>query len=139
MKTGFDLTGDTSEQINQYTQAMINIVTPVLEKGMILACEYSKACGRTAVLVKDLEYSMKYCARYEVGQRVGSYFPDLDDDDDDANDIDVIDESGIEFTRYTGDDPGMNKINEAYDTWDSGVPTNPTEELLKNAIDSNGQ
>ena len=84
MKTGFDLAGDTSEQINQYTQAMINIVTPVLEKGMILACEYSKACGRTAVLVKDLEYSMKYCARYEVGQRVGSYFPDLDDDDDDA-------------------------------------------------------
>ena len=139
MKTGFDLTGDTSEQINQYTQAMINIVTPVLEKGMILACEYSKACGRTAVLVKDLEYSMKYCARYEVGQRVGSYFPDLDDDDDDANDIDVIDESGIEFTRYRGDDPGMNKINEAYDTWDSWVPTNPTEELLKNAIDSNGQ
>jgi len=106
---------------------------------MILACEYSKACGRNAVLMKDLEYSMKYCARYEVGQRVGSYFPDLDDDDDDANDIDVIDESGIEFTRYTGDDPGMNKINEAYDTWDSWVPTNPTEELLKNAIDSNGQ
>jgi hypothetical protein len=139
MKTGFDLTGDTSEQINQYTQAMINIITPVLEKGMILACEYSKACGRNAVLMKDLEYSMKYCARYEVGQRVGSYFPDLDDDDDDANDIDVIDESGIEFTRYTGDDPGMNKINEAYDTWDSWVPTNPTEELLKNAIDSNGQ
>jgi hypothetical protein len=139
MKTGFDLTSDTSEQINQYTQAMIDIVTPVLEKGMILACEYSKACGRNAVLMKDLEYSMKYCARYEVGQRVGSYFPDLDDDDDDANDIDVIDESGIEFTRYTGDDPGMNKINEAYDTWDSWVPTNPTEELLKNAIDSNGQ
>lgn len=139
MKTGFDLTGDTNAQIDQYTQMMIDIVTPVLEKGMILACEYSKACGRTAVLMKDLEYSMKYCARYEVGQRVGSYFPDLDDDDDDAGDIEVIDESDIEFTRYTGEDPGMNKINEAFDTWDSWVPTNPTEELLKNAIDSNGQ
>jgi len=90
MKTGFDLTGDTNAQIDQYTQAMFNIITPVLEKGMILACEYSKACGRTAVLVKDLEYSMKYCARYEVGQRMGSYFPDLYDDDDDASDIEVI-------------------------------------------------
>jgi len=63
----------------------------------------------------------------------------LYDDDDDASDIEVIDESDIEFTRYKGEDPGMNKINEAFDTWDSWVPTNPTEELLKNAIDSNGQ
>jgi hypothetical protein len=28
-------------------------------------------------------------------------------------------------------------MNEAYDRWDSWVPQSPTEEMLKNAINSN--
>jgi hypothetical protein len=30
------------------------------------------------------------------------------------------------------------KINEAYDAWEGWNPTNPSEEMIKNAIDSNG-
>src|SRR6056300_441416 len=116
MKTGFDLTNNENTQMDQYMETMSNILIPVIERAMILACEYAKACGRDAILMKDVEYAMKYCARYEVGQKIGSYFPEI----------------------YEGDDDGMNKINEAYDTWDEWVPTNPSEEILKNAIDSNG-
>jgi hypothetical protein len=29
-------------------------------------------------------------------------------------------------------------VNEAYDRWDSWVPQSPAEEMLKNAINSNG-
>ena len=59
MKTGFDLTGEHS-QADNYMKAMMNIVTPVLEKGMVLAAQYAKACGRDAILMRDVEYAMKY-------------------------------------------------------------------------------
>jgi histone H3/H4 len=137
MKTGFDITGENS-QSDAYMKAMLNIITPVLEKGMVLAAQYSKACGRDAILMQDVEYAMKYCAMNEVGKKIGTHFPGLYDDDEEE-DIEIIEESDGDFTRYSGDDQFMNKINEAYDSWDSWVPTNPTEELIKNAIDSNGR
>jgi hypothetical protein len=31
----------------------------------------------------------------------------------------------------------MKAITEAYDAWESWVPTNPSERMVKNAIDSN--
>lgn len=138
MKTGYDLTNNEDTQLDQYMETMSNILIPVIERAMLLACEYSKACGRDAVLMKDVEYAMKYCARYEVGQKIGSYFPEIYEGDDDTPDMEVLEECEGDFTRYTGNDEGLNKINEAYDTWDAWVPTNPSEEILKNAIDSNG-
>ena len=139
MKTGFDSTSADSPQSEEYMQAMSNILVPVLERAMLLACEYSKACGRSAILMKDVEYAMKYCAMHEVGQKIGSYFPEIyDDDEDDEDDIEILEECEGDFTRYSGDDVGTNKINESYDLWDSWVPMNPSEQLLKNAIDSNG-
>ena len=139
MKTGFDLTGEHS-QADNYMKAMMNIVTPVLEKGMVLAAQYAKACGRDAILMRDVEYAMKYCAMNEVGKKIGTHFPGLYDDDEDIiDDIEVVEERDEDFTRYSGNDQMMNKINEAYDSWDSWVPTNPTEEIIKNAIDSNGR
>lgn len=140
MKTGFDLTDGECAQSEQYMQAMSNILIPVIERAMILACDYAKACGRDVVLMKDIEYAMKYCAMYEVGQKIGSYFPEIYEDDleDDEDDMEIFTESEGDFTRYTGDNQDIIKMNEAYDNWDSWIPSNPTEELLKNAIDSNG-
>ena len=31
----------------------------------------------------------------------------------------------------------MQAINQAYDAWEGWKPTNPSEEMIKNAIDSN--
>jgi len=120
---------------------MMNIVTPVLEKSMVLACEYSKACGRDIVLPEDIEYASRYCAMYTVGNDIGSIFPEIynDQDDDEEDEIEEVDDADCPpFTRYSGGDLKFIHINEAYDRWDSWQPQNPTEVMLKNAINSNG-
>lgn len=134
MKTGFGESSGGYEM--RQAEALVSIITPVLEKSMLLACKYCKACGRDVVLAQDLEYSAKYCAMNTVGQDVGSILPpEDDDDDDDGSSIEEVDESEGDFTRYEGDDPLMRAINDAYDRWDSWQPTIPVEIMFKNAID----
>ena len=136
MQTGFG--GDGSAMAEQYVKSMIDIMTPVMERSMILAAEYSKACGRDTLLPEDLEYAMKYCAMYTVGQTIGSLMPEIYDEeltDDDEEEED--DEDLPEFVRYSGDDETFNLMNQAYDRWDSWEPQSPVEEMLKNAINSN--
>jgi|SRR5210317_116233 hypothetical protein len=140
MKTGFDLSDTGNDVYENHLKMLIDIVTPVVEKAILLSCEYAKACGRDAVISKDFEYAAKYCAMRTVGQHIGSYFPEIyndDDDDIDVDDLDIIDDDSVEFVRYSGDDPAFKAINDAYDAWDSWVPQSPVEELLKNAINSN--
>lgn len=117
-------------------QSAIDIVTPVLENAMILSGHYAKACGRSTILAKDMEYCMKYCAMHTVGDRIGSYFPDGYGSSDES-DIEEVDEEEEDFEPYTGSNVAMKAITEAYDAWESWVPTNPSERMLKNAIDSN--
>jgi len=138
MKTGFG--ESTGEFENSIMNTAINLIQPVLEQSMIIAAQYSKACGRDAILSKDMEYAIKYCAMYKVGEKIGSHFPDLYDESDtdsENEDIEQIDETPDMFTRYTGNEELFVTINKAYDDWDSWTPQNPTEELLKNAINSN--
>ena len=140
MKTGFDLSDTGNDVYENHLKMLIDIVTPVVEKAILLSCEYAKACGRDAVISKDFEYAAKYCAMRTVGQHIGSYFPEIYNDDDDyidVYDLYIIDDDSVEFVRYSGDDPAFKAINDAYDAWDSWVPQSPVEELLKNAINSN--
>jgi hypothetical protein len=86
-----------------------------------------------------MEYAMKYCAMNEVGKKSGSYFPEIyDESDSEEEELDVVDEEDIEFERYSGREYKFVKMNIAYDNWGTWVPKNPTEHMLKNAIDSNG-
>lgn len=139
MQTGF---GDCeSDMINQYMKTMIDIVTPVLERSMILAAEYSKACERDVILPEDIDYAMKYSAMYTVGQDIGSLFPEIydEDDDEEEEEIEEIDPGDCPpFVRYTGNDERFILMNQAHDTWESWVPQNMTEEMLKKAVNSNG-
>jgi len=143
MKTGFDITDTGSDHMYEsHLKTLIDIVTPVVEKAIMLSCEYAKACGRDAVLSRDFEYAAKYCAMRTVGLQIGSHFPEIyndedEDEDEDEDDLMVIDDDSVEFVRYSGDDPAFMAINEAYDSWDSWQPQSPIEELLKNAINSN--
>ena len=99
--------------------------------------EYAKASGRDMVLGEDLEYAMKYCAMNEVGKKMGTHFPEIyEEDDSEEDDIEFEDEE-IPFTRYTGREYKFVKMNMAYDNWDAWEPKNPSELMLKNAIDSN--
>lgn len=118
-------------------QSAIDIVQPVLENAMVLSGHYAKACGRSTILAKDVEYCMKYCAMHTVGDHIGSHFPDVyDSDESDMDDIEEVDEEEP-FEPYLGSDVAMKSITEAYDAWENWVPTNPSEQMLKNAIDSN--
>jgi len=137
MKTGFGESSGAYEEAQQ--NALIDILIPVLEKSMILAAEYSKACGRNTVLGEDMEYAIKYCAMYTVGQNIGSICPEIyDEESSDEEDIEEVDSSECpQFERYTGDEITFKQMNEAYDRWETWVPQSPVEEMLKNAINSN--
>jgi len=134
MRTGF---GDSSGVTNSYIQSAMDIMVPVMERSIVLAGHYTKACGRNTILPGDLEYAMKYCAIHTVGLSLGSILSDEDSDEDEDEDSDSEEEEEPLFVRYTGDDPTFLQVNDAYDRWNDWVPQNPTEQLLKNAIDSN--
>ena len=140
MQTGFGFESDNMAE--QYITTMMNIVTPVLEKSMVLACEYAKVCGRDIVLPEDIEYASKYCAMYTVGEDIGSIFPEIyndQDEEDEEDEIEEVDDADCPpFARYSGTEERFKRINEAHDRWDSWQPHNPTEVMLKNAINSNG-
>jgi len=106
---------------------------------MVMAAEYSKACGRNTVLSEDMEYAIKYCVMYTVGQNIGSLYPEIyDEESSDEDDLEEISpEDCPPFERYSGNDTTFRQMNEAYDRWERWVPQSPVEEMLKNAINSN--
>lgn len=140
MQTGF---GDTGNGLmEQYIETMTNIMVPVFEKSAKLATEYSKACGRDVLLPEDMEYAMKYCTMYKVGEDIGSIFPEIYEniEEEEISDEEmptVPPEECPPFKRYTGTDPLFLQMNEAYDRWESWVPQSPVEALLKNAVNNN--
>lgn len=138
MQSGFGDAGNMMAE--QYIETMTNILLPVIERSTLLAAEYSKACGRDTLLPEDMEYAMKYCAMYTVGNTIGSTFPEIYEDSEDSEDEDmeVVDEDECpSFVRYSGSDPILLQVNDAYDRWNDWIPQNPTEQILKNAINSN--
>jgi hypothetical protein len=139
MQTGFGDAGDA--MMNQYIETMTNLLIPVFERSTVLAAEYSKACGRDTLLPEDMEYAIKYCAMNIVGQDVGSLFPEIyeeEEDEDDEEEMPIVpQEECPPFVRYSGNEEKFILMNEAYDHWDSWQPQNPTEQMLKNTINSN--
>ena len=123
----------------QIIKAGIDIITPVLESAIVLGGNYAKMSGRDTLTGTDLEYALKFCARNVVGKHTGTMFPEIQDDSDSEDSTPDGSDSDSEeppFTRYSGDDDTLNKVNECYDTWNDWVPLNPTEEMLKKSIDS---
>jgi hypothetical protein len=145
MKTGFGESSGAFE--DRQMEALTDILIPVLEKSMLMACKYSQACERDVVLPQDVEYAAKYCVMHTVGQDVGISVLDHEDEDEDEDewetdedededDVEVVEpEDCPAFKRYEGDDPVALAMNEAHDKWSTWEPTNPVEIMLKNAID----
>jgi hypothetical protein len=142
MQTGFG-TGGGEQMAEEYIKSMTDIMLPVMEQAVLLAGEYCKACGRDVILPGDMEYAMKYCAMYTVGQQIGTMFPEIyeneDEEEDDEDIEDVPPENCPSFVQYTGEDTRFIQMNEAVERWNSWVPQSPVEQMLKNAINSNEQ
>ena len=120
-------------------QACYDILLPVIEKASLLAAKYMKECGRNTLTAMDLQYAMKYCARYEVGVDMGTIFSESESDSDSDSEIEfeTVDEDDEPFTRYTGEDELLKGVNECFDTWESWEPYSPAEIMLKDAINKN--
>ena len=74
----------------QLQDSALDVIQPILEKAMVLAAGYAKACGRDTLLGEDMEYAMKYCAMHEVGKKLGSHFPEIYEEstsDEDEEDV----------------------------------------------------
>lgn len=117
---------------------MEDIFLPVVEASMIYASHYCKATGRSTVTAKDVEYGLKYATRVVLGNKLGSYFPEIyeDEEDSDSDDVEIVDDTDEPFARYQGVEELYVKMNEVYDTWDQWEPFSPAEKIVKNAIDS---
>ena len=115
-------------------KAAMDIFLPVMESALVYAGHYCKACGRDTVTSMDMCYGWRYAARTTLGNKIGSFFPEVYDSDDSDSSIEIEEEE--EFTRYEGTEELYLKMNDAYDTWDDWVPETPAEQAIKNAIDS---
>ena len=122
----------------QLIQTSIELLLPVMESAMVYAADYSKACGRTYVHSQDMKYGMRYAARHVTGNKVGSFFPEIYEESSDSgeSDVEVVEETQEDFTRYEGSEQLFNDMNEAYDTWNDWVPQSPIEKMLKESVDS---
>lgn len=116
---------------------MEEIFLPVVEASMVYASHYCKASGRNTVTAKDIEYALKYCAMNVVGKKIGSFFPEIYDDEesDEEDDIEVVDDTEEPFTRYQGTEELYIKMNECFDNWNLWEPYSPAEMIIKNAIE----
>jgi hypothetical protein len=115
----------------------IDIFRPVMEESIVLAAHYCKESGRSVVTKMDSVYAMRFCGRHMIGKHIGSLYPEIyegSSSDEDDNEY-IVDDSEEVFTRYSGDNELLNKVNECYDTWDTWVPENHAEIMIKNAID----
>ena len=67
-------------------------------------------------------------------------FPEIYEDSDSGSDdeMELVEENEDDFKRYEGDNELYNKVNDAYDKWDTWVPQSPVEIMLKDAVDKNG-
>lgn len=122
--------------MDEIYQTAIDILTPVIESSMVLASHYAKTSGRDVVTQTDLEYALKYTAQHEVGTHIGSLFPEVYDDSDSDESLEVVSDDDVTFVRYSGDDEWCNKMNRAFDTWDTWTPSNPLEIMIRNSIEN---
>ena len=125
---------------DQIMDSAVNIILPVMESAMVLAAEYSKACNRTFVTSMDMKYALRYCAINVTGRQVGSLFPEIyekESDSDEDDDLEIVEETEADFTRYEGENELYSRVNEAYDAWDEWDPHSPIEKMLKDAVNKN--
>jgi hypothetical protein len=119
--------------------AAFEILKPVIESSVIIAAQYCKACGRSAVTSKDMVYGMMFAARHVTGKQIGSLFPEIyeeEDSDEEEEEMEEVDEEEEPWTRYEGPDEMMIKVNQCADSWADWEPESPIESSIKNAIDA---
>ena len=92
---------------------------------------------------EDLPERCPFCG--ETIQELSENYIEDDDDSEDEEEWEtdsegIVDDSeNNDFTRYSGTDELMVKMNECFDSWSEWIPETPLEASLKNAVDKAGQ
>jgi len=129
---------------DEIEKSAFELFLPVMESATVLAAHYAKACGRNCVVATDMKYGLMYAARNVAGRHTGTLYPEAyeeesDEEEEESNEGE--EESDEEdWSEYMGTEDDMAvKMNECARTWAEWVPTNPTENALKSAVDTIGE
>ena len=119
-------------------EQVAELLKPFFEASVVVASEYTKMCRRNTITSTDMEYAMKFAARYVVGIENESLFPEiyqgLDEEYGEEEEC-MEDDTSDQFERYTGQDPKMKLVNQCHDTWNQWEPQNPLQAAAKNAVE----
>jgi hypothetical protein len=121
--------------VEPYLTEAHRLLIPCLEAAFILAAEYSSACKRATMTSRDFEYALKFSARRVLGYQTETFFPEMQDDED-PDDVLDVDEDEEVWTRYDGPDSRFQMVNEAAETWGAWVPETELQDAMKRSIDS---
>jgi len=137
MRTG---RGDPIEDNEERCAQMYEIYLPVIETAVVVAAEYATACGRASFVQRDVEYGMKFAARTVVGNQIGTFFPEVyeeneSDDDELQAAMAGVAASEEPWTRYEGADERLRLVNTLVESWDEWVPETPADRIIKRCVD----
>ena len=90
----------------------MNTIVPVLEYGVWFAAKYCKACNRSVVTARDMEYGLKFSAMYMFNESHGSVFADEDLNDDEKELERLIEQ----INELDQDDPERERLQELADS-----------------------
>ena len=142
MRTGHSLLAD-DEDDDRRAELAYEVFLPVVETAIVIAAEYATRCGRGSFVRRDVEYALKFAARHVLGNQVGTFFPDLENEESSDEDASsglsnaLLSSASCEepWSRYDGDDERMLLVNRAAETWDDWEPQTPAERLVKRCVD----
>jgi len=139
IKTGNDpiKTIEIDPEIMKTTEGLM---ITLIEKAIGSAAKYAKSANRDNVSSTDMIYALQYEAHEfmkheDLEERIKDNLSISEDEDEDEDEeIDQSDTAEV-FTRAPDTDPICKQMNEYHDNWNSWVPKERTEIILKNAVD----
>jgi len=149
IRTGFGLT-DANASID--LERLANILSYFTEKAITIGVKYAHAAGRDILTSEDIKYALQYQAKHfleniqneedleiklnSFSNESEGYESEDDEEDESEDDEEDEEEDEEEFTRAeNADDPVICEMNRCHDEWDTWVPSNLMETLIKNAVD----
>ena len=149
MKTGFDMTGDnTNDAQVDFLKKTICILKILTEESIKTAQRFVNTCGRTIVTGNDMYYALMYEAHEFFQKDFDARFYDeledaqhLSDESDGEEDNEEINSDEVNNEVYTIEcvipqDSGFHKKVLKYATeWRDWFPEDPVHKIIKDAID----
>ena len=142
IKTGNNIV-ETNEIDPEILKTTEGLMITLIEKAVLSAAKYAKSAGRDNVSSTDMIYALQYEAHEfmnheDLEERIEENKPMSESDDEgepESDESDDENDTAEEFTRAPDEDLLCKKINEYHDNWNTWIPVERTEIVMKNAVD----